>query len=97
MSGILKIIFAMIFYHTLVFVVFTEDRLSKILLTFHNKWFEVPMVTLNSWYGFLLGFKDVLIVSAYFIAVTTTIYICVPYICIMVKTWKRRRYSLETE
>jgi len=97
MSGIFKIVFAMIFYHTLVFVVFTEDRLSRILLMLHNKWFSVSMATLNSWYAFLLDFKDVLILSAYFITVTTTIYITVPYICIMIKKWKKRKYSLECE
>lgn len=97
MSGIFKIIFAMIFYHTLAFAVFTEARLSRILLLFRNKWFSVPMTTLNSWYSFLLDFKDVLIISAYFIALTTTIYISVPYICIMVKQWKNRKYSFECE
>ena len=96
-SGLIKVIIGVIAYHYLALVIFTEDRLSGILLSLQNQWFSIPITTLNSWYNFLLEFKVTLITSSYFIAVTTLICLCIPYICIGIKKWQGRKYSLEED
>ena len=96
-SGLIKIIVGVIAYHYLALKLFTEDRLSGTLLLLQNQWFSIPMTTLNHWYNFLLDFRVTLITSSYFIAITTLICLSIPYICIGIKKWQGRKYTLEED
>ena len=96
-SGLVKIVVGVIAYHYLAFVVLTENRLAEILLLLQNRWFSISTATLNSWYSFLLHFKVTLVASSYFLVITTLICLCIPYICIIIKKWQGRKYSLEKD
>ncbi|MFB3925457.1 MAG: hypothetical protein ACE14T_05330 [Syntrophales bacterium] len=87
LSAILKIFVSLVFFHFLALFAMDPHRLVGFLLAF-EKW--VPAGKLESAYLFLLGFRHVLLISAWFVMLSTLIYVAVPVVSIGIRIGKDR-------
>lgn len=83
LSGIMvatgvKVVFSWVLFHLMYFIAFDPQNLTRILvkMPFLNKTLKVQM------FDFLLQFKPVLLASAYFIAITSVLFVGIPAIFI---------------
>ncbi len=74
-GAVLKLILAFIFYHFIYLVVLKEERVASFLLSIHSR-FKGDYI--NDVYSWVLNFKPVFLTSAYFIALTTALFILIP-------------------
>jgi len=87
-SAAVKVVFAMVLFHFLALLVCEPARAAAFVLTFRG-W--VSWDTLQGWYEFLVGFREVFILSAWFIAATTLLYVAAPLASISWAGWRQRR------
>lgn len=87
-SAAVKIVFAMVLFHFLALFVCEPARAAAFVLTFRG-W--VSWGALQGWYEFLVGFREVFILSAWFIAATTLLYVAAPIASISWAGWRQRR------
>ncbi len=93
-GAILKMILAFILFHFLYLVVFTEERIAAFLAVFRS-WAHPG--TLNSIYRWIIDFRPVFLISAWFIVLTTLIFIMVPLLSIGITLYKERKTYLKEE
>jgi hypothetical protein len=93
-GAILKMVLAFILFHFLYLVVLTEERIATFLSIFRS-W--VAPGTLENVYGWIVEFKPVLLISAWFIVLTTVIFIMVPVVSIGIALYRERKTSLKEE
>jgi len=92
LSAVLKIVIAVIFYHTLYFIVLDPVRLGRWLLALRG-W--IGGARIAAAYGFLLEFRGVLLTSAWFIAATSIVYVVYPAGRIWMKILSDRKMERE--
>jgi hypothetical protein len=93
-GAVLKMILAFILFHFLYLVVLTEGRIAAFLSIFRSWAAPGTMEQVHSW---IVDFKPVLLISAWFIVLTTVIFIMVPVISIGITLYKERKTSLKEE
>ncbi len=85
-------VIAFIFYHWLYIKVLTEDKVISKLQSF--KYFLDPDKS-NIVYNWIMEFKPTLLISAWFIVLTTVIFITIPLISIFITIRKNRQLTEE--
>jgi len=93
-GAVIKMILAFILFHFLYLVVFTEGRIAAFLSIF-TSWTSPG--TLERAYGWIVDFKPVLLISAWFIVLTTVIFIMVPVVSIGITLFRERKTSLKED
>lgn len=88
-GAVFKLLLVFIFFHFVYYIVLDPDRLSKYLLMF-GKYFKKPD-TLNSIYVWLVNFREVFLISAYIVLLTTILFITIPIISIVVQSRKTKK------
>ncbi|MDQ5987098.1 MAG: hypothetical protein CSYNP_02835 [Syntrophus sp. SKADARSKE-3] len=87
-SAFLKIVIALALFHYLAFVVLDRQRVGMFLLNFES---TVGTDRLAEWFVWIMSFKKVFLISAWFITATTCMYVFVPAISILRKILKERQ------
>ncbi|GER94956.1 hypothetical protein A45J_2722 [hot springs metagenome] len=85
-------VIAFFLYHWLYIKVLTEDNVISVLRIFKS---FVDLNKLNAIYLWIMGFKPVLLTSAWFIVLTTIIFISMPLISIAVTLRKHKQITEE--
>jgi hypothetical protein len=85
-------IVAFVFYHWLYIKVLTEDNVIFVLRIFKS---FVDLNKLNAIYLWIMDFKPVLLTSAWFIVLTTVIFISIPLIGIVITVRKNKQLTEE--
>ena len=93
-GAVLKMVLAFIVFHFLYLVVLTEGRIVSFLSIFRS-WADPG--TLEGIYRWIVDFKPVLLISAWFIVLTTAIFIMVPVASIGITLYRERIKSLKEE
>jgi hypothetical protein len=93
-GAILKMVLVFILFHFLYLVVLTDGRIAAFLSIFRS-W--VALGTLEHVQGWIAEFKPVLLISAWFIVLTTVIFIMVPVVSIGVALYRERKISHKEE
>jgi uncharacterized membrane protein (UPF0136 family) len=93
-GAVLKMVLAFILFHFLYLVVLTEERIAAFLSIFRS-W--ITQRTLEQVHGWIVEFRPVLLISAWFIVLTTVIFIMVPVISIGIALYRERKTSLKEE
>lgn len=93
-GAVLKMVLAFILFHFLYLVVLTEERIASFLAVFRS-W--IAPGTLDGIYRWTVEFKPVLLISAWFIVLTTVIFIMVPMISVGITLLQERHKSLKEE
>jgi len=88
-----KAVLAFIFFHYLYFVVFQPETLGNLILKLH---FFIKPKTREKLYFWLMEFKSSLLPSAWFVVVTTVIFIGIPLASILIQG-KRINRIIEEE
>jgi hypothetical protein len=78
-GAFIKAVIAFIGFHVLYFKIFTEDNVVWALSQLYHIDASQDLVT--RLYLWVMDFKGVFITSAYFVAITSAIYIIIPYAC----------------
>ncbi len=84
----LKLIIAFIFYHFMYLVVLKEERIANFLIYLQPR---IKVNYLNNAYIWIINFKPVFLTSAYFVALTTALFILIPLCSIAAGSIKNRR------
>lgn len=93
-GAILKMVLAFIFFHFLYLAVFVEDRIASVVYVFRS-WADPGY--LENIYQWLVHFRPVLLISAWFIVLTTLIFIMVPVISIGLTLYRERETYIKEE
>jgi hypothetical protein len=93
-GAILKMILAFILFHFLYLVVLTEERIAAFLSVFRS-WADSG--ALDGIYRWIIDFRPVLLISAWFIVLTTMIFIMVPLLSIGITLYRERKTYLKEE
>ena len=93
-GAILKMVLAFILFHFLYLVVLTDGRIAAFLSIFRS-W--LALGTLEQIQGWIIEFRPVLLISAWFIVLTTVIFIMVPVVSIGIALYRERKTSLKEE
>jgi len=87
-GAIIKILLAMGIYHYVALFVLNREQLARYLLKLEGVF---GMETLESLYVYLLQWKTAVIISAWWVSITTLMYIIIPWSAVLMKKWSDKQ------